>query len=368
MAELLKNMYSRSFFEKIRPTLESTIPSFNSEKFLRAIFSVEWPAMELKQRVRHVSITLDTFLKGAYPHRVQVIVTLAQRFRAGDFREQGFALMFLADFIEQFGTEYFEESMNAMEEVTQLVSCEFAVRPFLLKFPIQTMKRLTGWAKHSNHSVRRFASEGCRPRLPWGLGVPLLKRDPSSIIPILEMLRADPSEYVRRSVANNLNDIAKDHPDLVLGLLKRWSGECVETDWIIRHASRSLLKKGDANALQLQGIKPDSKARLADFQLNKRRVRIGHEFEFQFSFISKEKEDTPFRIDYRVDYLTSTGKVSSKTFKIYEGIVDGRDERVFRKKLSFKDLTTRKHYPGRHFISVLVNGKKLSSEAFNLIR
>jgi hypothetical protein len=199
------------------------------------------------------------------------------------------------------------------------------------------------------------------------MGVPRLKKDPSPILKLLESLREDPSEYVRRSVANNLHDIAKDHPDLVLDLFSRWAGKNELTDWIIRHASRTLTKKGNETALELQGIKSKSKADVEGFRLTKKRVPLGGVLEFRFSFVSRERQPSKFRIDYGIDYLTSTGKISTRIFKITEGVFDPKSPCEFSRRQSFKDLTTRKHFKGKHSICILVNGRKIASENFNVI-
>jgi 3-methyladenine DNA glycosylase AlkC len=155
----------------------------------------------------------------------------------------GLVYIFLPDYIEQYGLEDFESSVKAIENVTRFVSCEFAVRPFILKYGGTMMKKMRTWSLHKSYHVRRLSSEGSRPRLPWAISIPELKKDPSPILPILENLKNDPSEWVRRSVANNLNDIAKDHPGLVIELARKWKGISRETDAIIKHGSRTLLKK-----------------------------------------------------------------------------------------------------------------------------
>ena len=122
--------------------------------------------------------------------------------------------------IEVYGLGYPEESLHALEQITRLVSAEFAVRPFILRDPDRTMEYFRRWSLDENATVRRLASEGCRPRLPWAVALPMFKKDPSPLLPILENLKDDASLYVRKSVANNLNDISKDHPDLVLELAR----------------------------------------------------------------------------------------------------------------------------------------------------
>lgn len=366
MAEPLKNMYHIGFFKSITPVLESSIPKFEAKVFISRIFSGDWEHLELKQRIRQIANVLDQNLEGSRTEKLDTLIELSTNFRRSGLSTPSFPLIFLADYIEQFGVDFFEKSMQAIEEVTKLVSCEFAIRPFLIRYPEKTMKQMMKWSHHPDANVRRLSSEGCRPRLPWGMGVPWLKTDPSSIIPILTNLKNDESEYVRRSVANNFHDIAKDHRDLVLKRFKLWSGQDEKIDWIIRHASRTLTKRGDQSALSLQGISLSSKCRVDKFWWT-RVVNAPAPLEFSFDFTSLSKSGTKFRIDYSVDYLTSTGKISTKIFRIQEGVFEKNETVSIRKRLLFKDLTTRKHFPGKHAISILINGRKERTEKFKVL-
>jgi 3-methyladenine DNA glycosylase AlkC len=176
MAEPLKNMYSPFFFEKLCPILNETIPGFHCNRFIHCVFDSHWPDLELKQRVRQITNVLHHFLPPHFPEAVKILITLSKRLRT-EFRGQGFALIFLADYIEVYGLDHYDQSVQAMEEITQLVSAEFAVRPFLIRYPEKMMQQMRAWAAHEADSVRRLASEGCRPRLPWAIQVPFLKQD-----------------------------------------------------------------------------------------------------------------------------------------------------------------------------------------------
>ena len=165
--------------------------------------------------------------------------------------------MVFLDFVEVFGLDDYEASIPALEYFTQYMSAEFAVRPFIVKYPKQMLAQMLVWSKHTNPDVRRLSSEGSRPRLPWGIALPALKKDPAPVLPILEELKLDPSESVRRSVANNLNDIAKDHPEVTLQVLHSWQAlDREEIAAITRHALRTLLKDGHPQALELLGYPP----------------------------------------------------------------------------------------------------------------
>jgi 3-methyladenine DNA glycosylase AlkC len=363
MAEPLKHMYNPAFFEKLCPVMRKSIPGFDYNNFIHQIFNSTWPDLELKERVRHIALALHRFLPADFPGTARILVRLSAALRK-EVREQGFATIFIPEYIQVFGLDHPDASLAAIEEITKLVSGEFAVRPFLIRYPEKTLKKMLTWSTHEDASVRRLASEGCRPRLPWAMVIPSLKKDPSPVLPILENLKTDPSEYVRRSVANNLNDIAKDHPDLVLQIVRKWKGFGADTDRIIKHACRTLLKKGDHHALTLHGFDPKSRAAVSSFTLPKAKVKIGGHLNFKFEFINKEKRLAWFWLEYAIDYITSSGKTSRKIFKISESsLPPGKKVKVQRKQ-SFKNFTTRKHFKGKHLITILANGKKLASREF----
>jgi 3-methyladenine DNA glycosylase AlkC len=364
MAEPLKNMYNPAFFEKLCPVLSDSIPNFDCRRFIHHVFNNKWPDLELKERVNHIAVALHNFLPKEFPKAAELLVTLSQKLKKDAQSEQGFAVIFIPDYIQIYGLDYPSESLLALEEITKLVSAEFAIRPFLLRYPEQTLAAMLKWSKHPEANVRRLSSEGCRPRLPWAMGVPFLKKDPTKILAILKNLKSDPSEYVRRSVANNLNDIAKDHALLVLKIASEWQGKNANTDWIIRHGCRTLLKRGNQEALSLHGFNPKSKSKIEDLTLSKSKVKIGEVLNFDFKFVNQEKKSAFFRLEYAIDYLTSTGKISQKVFKVTENNFPPGEIIPIKRKQSFQNFTTRKHFRGKHTISILSNGKKLASKEF----
>lgn len=363
MATPLKYMYNPAYFEELCPVLSDCIPNFNCRDFIFRIFNNRWPDLELKERVRHIAMVLHQYLPQDFPLAVKHIVAVAKTLEARD-RSQRFENIFLPDYIEVYGLEYPEESLTALEGVTKLVSAEFAVRPFLLRNPDKVMSFFHRWSLSDHENVRRLASEGCRPRLPWGIGLPMFKKDPSPVLPILETLKEDTSLYVRKSVANNLNDISKDHPALIIGLARKWKDNHPHTNWIIRHGCRSLLKKGNQQALALQGFHPERRAVISELLLAAKKVSVGGQLDFSFSFSSKEKEPATFRLEYAIDYRTATGKISRKVFKISEKTFPPEKKVTIERKRSFRDFTTRKHFTGKHHLSILANGKKLAATEF----
>jgi 3-methyladenine DNA glycosylase AlkC len=365
VAEPLKNLFNDEFFTQLIEVVGQFVTDFDSAAFLEQIYDTEWKQRELKQRMRHVSTTLRHFLPTDYPDALAIIISIADHLRTGQ-EEINFGFMFLPDFIEQYGVEHFDLSIAAMEQITQLASCEFAVRPFLIKHPEQTMAQMQAWARHPVHTVRRFASEGCRPRLPWAMGVPALKKDPSPILPILEQLKDDPSEFVRRSVANNLNDISKDHPDIALRLARKWKGSSPETDRVIKHGCRTLLKQGLPEAMVLFGFKPADQIEIEGFQMDTQSIKIGDDLHFSFRLINTDTEPALVRLEYGIYYLRANGSYSRKVFKISENTYPEQAAVEIKRKQSFRPITTRRFYPGLQHLSLIVNGEEVWKGDFEL--
>jgi 3-methyladenine DNA glycosylase AlkC len=227
------------------------------------------------------------------------------------------------------------------------------------------MKFMGQCAEDEDEKVRRFASEGCRPRLPWAMALPKFKKDPTLIFPILEKLKNDPSENVRRSVANNLNDISKDNPKLALDIYEKWLGQSEQVDWIVKHACRTLLKAGNKRAMLLFGYGDPSHLKLENFKLDKEKLAIGETMNFSFDLILEEKRSKKIRLEYAVYFKKANSKLSKKVFKIAENNYEpGRIS--IKRKQTFIDMSTRKHYPGEHRISIIVNGVEKARLPFEL--
>jgi len=351
----LKDLYTTDFVRKLGKALRGAYAAFDAAAFEKAVFDKSWKNRELKQRVRHISICVHRFLPFSYKKQVAMLEKIAPQFK-------GLEAWVFPDFVEAFGLDDLETSVRAMGIFTVYSTSEFAVRPFILRYEKQMMKQLLAWAKHENEHLRRLASEGCRPRLPWATALPAFKKAPSPVLPVLEALKNDPSEYVRRSVANNLNDIAKDHPDLVLAIAKRWLGQSKETDWIVKHASRTLLKRAHGEALSLFGYKDTAKAEVLDFKLQAKKIRLGDDLRFRFSVSHAQKQPQKLRLEYAVYFMKANGKQAKKVFKITENEFAGGKAHTYERRHRFRDFTTRKHYAGEHVIAIIVNGKEKARE------
>ena len=356
MAEQLKNLYSKDYIEKLAFDIKKNYENFEPKAFINSIFDISWQELELKARMRHIAITLNKYLPLSYKKQLEILKEVKKDFT-------GLEAMIFQDFVEVFGLDDFDESMKALEIFTIDASSEFAIRQFILKYEEQTMNQMRIWAKSKNEHLRRLSTEGCRPRLPWAISLPLFKQNPTKPLEIIELLKNDKSLYVRKSVANNLNDISKDNPHFVINFVKQNLGSSKELDWICKHASRTLLKKGDKQILNLFNFDKSNHINLIDFCYDKS-VNIDESLSFSFEINSSESIGN-IRVEYAIDYLKSNKTHNRKIFMISQNEIKSSSKK-FTKKQSFKNMTTRKHYLGKHFIAILINGEEILKEEFYL--
>ncbi|MBQ0733254.1 DNA alkylation repair protein [Aquimarina celericrescens] len=366
MAEPLKNVYNELFFEKFLNTVKEVYPKINSTKFLSDIYKDHWKEKELKQRMYHISSVLFKHLPNNFVIATKIIVQMTEVLKTKE-ESMSFEYMFLADYIEKYGLDNYQTSISAMEEITKFTSCEFAVRPFIFKYPEQMRSQLLEWSQHAHPMVRRLASEGSRPRLPWTMRLPSFQKDPSPIIPILKNLKNDPSEMVRRSVANNLNDISKDNPEIVISLAIKWKGKSKETDKLIKHACRTLLKEGNREIMKLFGFRTIKEIKISDFQVLTPKIKVGNSLEFSFVLKNKSKTTSKIRLECGIYYKKANGILSRKVFKISEKEYLANSITTIKRKQPFKIITTRKLYSGTHQISLIINGNEFEKLDFELL-
>ncbi len=257
--------------------------------------------------------------------------------------------------------------MDALKEFTPFGTAEFAIREFLKRDLHRTLEVMLGWSLDANEHVRRLASEGCRPRLPWSFRLTDLVADPSPTLPILENLRVDPSLYVRKSVANHLNDIAKDHPDQTLSILQSWDRTHPHTAWIAKRALRTLVKEGHVGALTLLGAGEPAKVRIDSFGVSPKRIRLGEAVRFSLDLTSTSRKAQRLLIDYVIHYPKRSGVASEKVFKWKELELGAGATVTLEKHQTIRDFATRKHYPGNHRIELQVNGARLAEAVFGLV-
>jgi 3-methyladenine DNA glycosylase AlkC len=362
----LKEMFNQGSVGALGQAIQGAYPAFDPDAFATDVFDEAWPDRELKQRMRHISHVLHRYLPADLATALEVL-----RRALPALEGQGFVKMVFPDYVEQYGLDDWEVSIAALEVFTQEASAEFAIRPFIVHHAPRTLAQMLAWAGHSHPDVRRLASEGCRPRLPWGIALPNLQADPSPILPILDQLKDDESETVRRSVANNLNDISKDNPDVTLAVLKRWQAEVGDPPgddlaWVTRHALRTLLKQGHPTALALLGYPSPPAIQVRNVTATPRRIRIGDKVTLAFDVESTGDRPQKLMIDYVVHHMRANGHLSPKVFKLAKRTIQPGEVLHIEKRHSLAPVTTRRYYPGRHALEPQINGQVFEQVLFLL--
>ena len=358
-----KHWFDEARYRHIANELAALAPRFDQRRFLAdTLEGLE--GRELMDRLRQTAIAINTALPGSYPEQLDTVCALAPRVG------HAFVGIALCDFVARFGLEQPDRSLDALRYLTRFGSAEFAVRPFLVQDLHGTLRVMRRWAADENEQVRRLASEGSRPRLPWGLRLKELVQDPSPTAPILEALKNDPSLFVRKSVANHLNDISKDHPEAVLTRVEAWDRANPGTAAIVRHALRTLVKRGHPRALALLGA--DTKAvahlRVLRFSVSPARLTLGRALVLEVQLASAAPHPLRLVVDYVIHYVKADGTTSPKIFKWRLVTVPPGEAIRLSKRQEIRDFTTRRHHPGRHRVELQVNGHRLAETAFTLRR
>ena len=364
MPDLLKNLYHYESLHKLALSIQAVHSPFQVDEFVGNIMDETWDGLELKARTRQITLNLGKYLPADYKQALGVIDQVVDNYPK-EFND--FTFLFFPDFVEVYGQDecHWDLSMAALERYTSSSSSEFAVRPFIINHEERMMAQMSAWAKHENEHVRRLASEGCRPSLPWGQALVSFKKDPSPVLAVLEQLKADPSLYVRKSVANNLNDISKTHPDLVAKIARDWYGKNIHTDWIVKHGCRTLLKNGNRDVLAIFGFADAACINVTDFMVGTPSLLIGQ--DMCFSFQIEAEKGTKVRLEYAIDYVKANGKQSRKIFQISELSFKEKGKRAYAKTHSFADVSTRKHYPGIHSVTLIVCGMERGTLDFEVL-
>lgn len=365
--EAFKDLLNEHFFDRLNKIIVGIDNLFNYDLFMLKVYDDSWKDRELKQRTRHIAVCFNETLNKDYNESIQIIRSIAAKAKKEKPSNYNIGYLFLPEFIEAFGLQYFDESIDAIEEITELMSCEFAVRPFIIKYKDKMIEKMLGWSKANNYHLRRLASEGCRPRLPWAMQLPEFIKNPTPIFPILHNLINDESEYVKKSVANNLNDISKDNADLVIRFIKQYIGKDKSTDKWLKHAARTLLKNADDRVYTIFGLKNKIEFELLNFKIDKLKINKGEELAFEFELKNGGNGENNFRLEYAIYYLKSKGTHNRKLFKVSDKVLKGNETIKIKRKQSFKDFTTRKHYSGLHKIAVVVNGIESNNLEFYII-
>lgn len=355
--------------KRIATALSAADSGFDTQAFRRSAMR-GLKALELKARVGHVIGALRKHLPQDTLQALDVLVRAGANWEprpegAGDFFS--FAAWPVIDFVGAHGLDHPEESLDALRKLTGLFSAEFAIRPFLERHERLTLTRLRRWTKDPDPNVRRLVSEGTRPRLPWGGRLKRFQSDPTPVIRLLERLKDDDALYVRRSVANNVNDISKDHPDRVVELVSKWSRNASdERLWIVRHATRTLVKAGHPGALKVLGFDPKAKVDVVGLSVTPRTLKLGGALTLNFELRSRARRAQPLIVDYAVHHVKKTGERTAKVFKLKTLKLAAKAVVEVKKKHSIRKISTRVYYPGRHLVEILVNGSSRGRAEFDL--
>lgn len=375
MVEPFKNFFGPEPIRDLARHLSRVSPTFPESDFLsHALEGLD--ELELKQRSTQITDALIRFLPSDYHQATQVLLDSLHpetSFGINEMEETrtelgvaGWMVMPMADLVSRRGMDDIDFSLEALRQMTMRSSSEFAIRAFLDQRPDTTLKTLHRWSQDPNEHVRRLVSEGSRPRLPWGMRLTGFVKDPSPVMELLEKLKDDPSEYVRRSVANNLNDIAKDHPKLVTALAQDWMRNAsTDRARLIRHALRSLVKAGDTEALAVLGYGRPI-ITLTEFSVLTPIVKFGQQLEFTVGLISEASSDQQLMIDYVIHHVKANGKTSPKVFKWKNLTMTPGESMTATRRHSIRAITTRRYYPGVHRVELQINGETVEGENFGL--
>lgn len=345
-------------------------PAFDAAAFTRAVLP-KLPALGLNERNFLIRDALRDRLPADYPRAVAILIrALGPPLPSeGPESSSGFYVMALCAFVAAYGLDDPARSLAALRVMTKRFSAEFAIRPFLDRHTERTLATLREWARDPDPRVRRLVSEGTRPRLPWGMRLRKFVKDPRPVIALIEPLKDDPELFVRRSVANNLNDIAKDHPDLAVATLRRWRrNRNPETQWVVKHALRTLLKQGHPEALALLGYARGARVRVAGLRTQPARLRMGGAVTVTFTMHSEAAKPQPVMIDYVVHHVKANGATRPKVFKLAKMTLGPKQALTLTKRHSFRPIGIRPYYPGRHAIEIQVNGRLCGRADFELVR
>ena len=359
--QLLKDQfYNPAFYRKLSRQLSVIYPDMNANRFYQDCIK-ELDNLELKQRMTRTSEVCRKFLPDNYASALKVLYEFADT-----LEDNKFSYMFMPDFVARYGRHDFKRSIQALKDFTQYCSSELAIRVFLQDDFERALKIIKKWTQDDNVHVRRLSSEGTRPRLPWAVRISQLIENPQHCFPILEDLQQDKEKYVQKSVANHLNDISKDHPQMMLKLVKNWNYTISPTDWIVRHGSRTLIKQGNKQALGFFGADKKPNIRLQQCKLSKRKLILGDDLQFHVTLTSLATTTQKLVIDYKIHYLKASGSKTPKVFKLKNIKLKTGETVEISKKHAFKDFTTRKHYSGEHQLELVINGTSMKTINFHL--
>lgn len=366
----LKSFFSPALVRRLSADLARAYPGFPARAFVKdACAGLQ--GLELLDRARHIAAALAKHLPRAYPDAVTVLLdSLGPEQATDELMGVGMAPFFYLPhviFVAERGLDHFDLSMRAQYALTKRFSAEFSMRPFISKYPERTFALLRRWASDANPHVRRLVSEGTRLRLPWASRVAWLDAHPERVVELLDLLKDDPSSMVRRSVANNLNDLGKVRPDLLTRACAAWlKGASEARRALVNHALRSAVKRGERGALRLLGYGDPASVRLEAVRFEPPRVRIGGRVAMSFVLRSRAKIPQRVLVDVAVHFVKGNGDARPKVFKVKRVVLPPLGRMSFVARFSLAVHTTRMPRPGAHAVDVLVNGRALRAGSFEV--
>lgn len=369
MAEPLINQYGADVPQAIARMITAAHPRFESRKFVTDVLR-GYDALALMPRGKHIAQALRRHLPPDYPVAIDILLASLDQphGRPAGLSMASFLYLPHTLFVAQFGLDHFEDSMRAQHALTQRFTAEFSIRAFLQKHEAATLARFRQWATDPSEHVRRLVSEGSRPRLPWASRLPAFQKNPAPVLTLLELLKDDPALYVRRSVANNLNDIGKDHPDLLAKTARQWlKGASDNRRWIVQHALRSAVKRGETGALGALGFGKSAEVSVSDARITPKRVVMGEKVNIAFDVSNTSNKAQQVLVDFCIHYVKASGKTSAKVFKLKVLDLAPKETVRLSKTVSTAEMTTRKHHAGKHRVDVLLNGQARELGVFELV-
>ncbi|MFN7118721.1 MAG: DNA alkylation repair protein [Saprospiraceae bacterium] len=366
---LLRDVFSPQAVQHLAQAIKHNYPEFAEAAFVQTICS-QLPDSQFGERSRLITNALHEYLPKDFPTAVNILLASLMpeiNGQAGETEWERFIVMPQCDFVSRYGKAHYELSMQALYEMTKRFTAEGDLRTFVELEPEKSLEILHRWAEDPNVHVRRLVSEGTRPRLPLGRRLKLFIENPQPLLTLLEKLKNDPELYVRRSVANNLNDIAKDNPDVVVETLERWQTENTpEMNWLIRHATRTLIKQGHPGALQLLGSSPEALVEIMSFSLAQTAIHLGDSMEFSLALQSTGEAPQQLIIDYAVYFMKKNGTHAPKVFKWTKRTLQPGETVFLSRRQHFRPISTRQYYSGEHLIAIQINGKTFIQKSFQL--
>lgn len=367
---LKDHLFNKEILSRSAREIKAAYSDFNQRAFEARVLE-RFPELELMERIYRIRDNLTLFLPKDFRTATNILLASLPPHADPEKTDGDFGNFVYAPysyFVAEHGCSKKDLmfSLQALKELTTRFSAEGPIRHFINAFPRETLQTLERWSRDSHYHVRRLASEGTRPKLPWAKNIHIA---PKQVVPILDNLFYDTTRFVTRSVANHVNDISKGDPTLALSLLKKWrktnKQDEKEMEYITRHALRTLVKEGNVGALTLLGYTAPA-IRVQDFKMLTPKVSIGESLKFSFNIKSTADKPQNLMVDYILYFMKARGKQAPKTFKVGKKHLRGGETLSCTKKHPLRIMTTRKLYPGIHTVELQINGESFGKKDFVL--